>query len=82
MSDEFEVRWQVEDGYVGGARPQDCDLSELDIEDNMSDEDLRELLYDTVRYEFEANISFFIDNESEALEWMRQKRDEKAAECS
>ena len=46
MSDTFKVRWQASDGYVGGSRPQSFTVSDDDLDDDMTDKELRELFDD------------------------------------
>ena len=80
MSDEFTVRWEVEDGYAGASAPQSFKISEFDIEPGATDGELEEFLEDLLQADFENNVTPALRNRDEALEWLRAKRDEKTAE--
>jgi len=71
----MEVRWQTEDGYCGGSRPQYITIASSEIESHMSDDDLERFLEDIVQDDFEQRVSFCIRNREQVLMWMRECRD-------
>jgi hypothetical protein len=71
----MEVRWQTEDGYCGGSRPQYVTIDSSEIESHMSDDALERLLEDIVQDDFEQRVSFCINNREHVLKWMRECRD-------
>ena len=71
----MEVRWQAEDGYCGGSRPQYVTIYESDIEDDMTDDDLERLLDDVVQDDFNQKVSYCIKNREQVLKQMREYRD-------
>lgn len=77
---EFKATWGVEDGYAGKDRPHSTDVSAYEIESDMDDEQLLNLLRNTVRDDFESEIDFVITNREDVLDQMRERRDEIIAE--
>jgi len=69
MSDVFYVEWGVEDGYTGKARTHHFDISSDDIDQDMSEEDLRRLFQDSLQEEFDQRISFYSPDEDAFVEW-------------
>jgi hypothetical protein len=57
MSDAIVVHWEVDDGYVGGKRPQ---TTKIPREEYDEAEDKKSLIQDYVEYDFNNRISFFI----------------------
>lgn len=65
------IKWEVEDGYVGGARPQE---TEIDIDDFIHDDedDLEQILDDVVGDDFETKITYSISNMNEVIAAIKQ----------
>lgn len=80
MSDEFEIRWQVEDGYFAGGRPQHTKISWGDYEPETEDA-VREAIEDAVRSDFESLVSWGVSNYDAAveagMEWIRSQAGEE-----
>lgn len=68
----FKARYEVDDGYVGGARPQHVTIDESDIEEDMGEGELRELYQDYVEEDFRQRISAYGQNEDEFVAWAKQ----------
>ena len=60
MAKTIKVRWQVEDGYAGGARPQSTTLNLEDFE-GCSDEQIVEMIEQCIQDDFEQSISWGAD---------------------
>jgi len=58
------VRWEIEDGYVGGSKPQSF---EIDTDDFDEDLDILNQLYDFTQEQFDNTISWYIQNEDEVV---------------
>ena len=71
MTDKFKARYQVQDGYSGGARPQYFSIRAVDLDDEMTDEELVEFYEGAVQEHFEQNISPGIELVDEFLSWAR-----------
>ena len=71
-NNKFQVNWQTNDGYAGGARPQSFKISADEIEDDMSDEDLSALYQEAVQSDFEQRVSASGENEAEFIEWAKE----------
>jgi len=58
----IRIEWQVEDGYVGGARPQETEI-DVDKEEweEMNEEQKQEFLEEEVQQDFDQKIGFGID---------------------
>lgn len=74
MSNSHFVSWQAEDGYCGGARPQLTMISADEIEDEMTEKQLRELLESVIQDDFEQKVvASWNDTESaNFLAWARE----------
>lgn len=71
---KIEVRWTVDDGYVGKARPQQFKLDLADFADCETEDEARQLIYDNVQDVFEQRISWSISNEEDIIEeWKRAR---------
>lgn len=64
----IKVRWEVDDGYCGGSRPQTFTVDPSDFEDDMDEREIGDRLAEIVQDEFLQRISWFIKNESEVIE--------------
>ena len=63
----IKVRWEVDDGYAGGSRPQMCAV-ELDDFQHCDDESaVRDQLSEIIQDEFTNRISWFMKNEDEVV---------------
>ncbi len=71
MNDEFEIKWEVEDGYVGGDRPQYVTIEASDFED-MSEDEIREEINNLVEEEFNQRITWYVDNIEDAVKWAKK----------
>lgn len=80
MTEKFNVKWEVDDGYVGGSSPQSFDLHCFDIDADDEDTDLEEAFDDLLQEEFNQRARPVASNREEALEWMRQVRDKKKSD--
>ncbi len=72
MSDAFEVTWEVDDGYAGGARPQRFEIDESELEAWDAD-DVGELFDQMLYDEFRNNIHFWSGDREAFIEWARSK---------
>ena len=55
---QIKIRWQVEDGYAGGARPQHATITDDDLSDCDSELEVRELVGGAVESDFENKVAF------------------------
>ncbi|MCP4113820.1 MAG: hypothetical protein GY737_00165 [Desulfobacteraceae bacterium] len=75
---KIEVRWEVEDGYVGKSRPQSCEIDSEDISLDGDKEDMMDQVYDEVNDDFANKISFYVANFDEVYEALLEaKKGEK-----
>lgn len=65
----FEARYQVDDGYAGGARPQAFEISAEDIEDDMSESDLQDLYHTMCEEDMQQRIGCCVMRVDEFVEW-------------
>ena len=83
LENTFEAQYQVEDGYVTGARPQKFKIYVEDLEDDASDDALR-AFYDNEVYEHfknSENIYPFSGKVDQFVTWAKaQIAERKAAE--
>ena len=81
MSKQFRGRYEIDDGYAGGARPQYFTVDADDLEDDMTDEDIA-ALYDAQATEaFHNNVTCSATDGDKFLAWARgQIAERKKAE--
>lgn len=58
MPDEIEITWEIEDGYVGGSRPQTFKIRPSDFEDCDSALQVKDRLYDLLDEELQKRASW------------------------
>lgn len=73
MSKTFQGRYQVQDGYAGGSRPQHVTIDAGDIEDDATDDELIRFYEDSIQDHFEKNISPGIQRTDEFVSWAREQ---------
>lgn len=78
----FQVNWESEDGYVTGARPQYCSIGEDDIKDDMTDEEIEQVLEDIVQQDFDEKVSFHVKNRGKFISWAKGVVEERKAETN
>lgn len=57
MGEKIEITWRAHDGYAGGDRPQKTRIMPEDYELEMSDDEIGEIILDTVKNDFEERIT-------------------------
>lgn len=55
--DEFEAKWEVDDGYRGGSRPQTTQIHPDCVDDDMTKDDLIELFSELIQDSFDNKIA-------------------------
>jgi len=71
-NDKFKLRYEIEDGYVGGSRPQYVDIYAEDFEDDMDEEDIREMIEDLAHEDMIERVSATVNNLGEAVAWVSE----------
>jgi hypothetical protein len=72
MTEKFEGYYEVEDGYVGKSRPVYFSVHESDIDEDMDEEDLRNLYDKEAKDHFEKNIYYAVSREDQFVEWAKE----------
>jgi hypothetical protein len=75
---KFTAKWQVDDGYAGGARPQSTGISEDDILDCESIDDAMTEIENIIREDFLNRISWGFSNYDRVKAWAEQVLANKA----
>ena len=70
--EEFEVAWEAEDGYVGGSRPHHFYISADELDEDMSDSDIKNLFWESVQCDFEQKVSPIPEDEDKFVEWAKE----------
>ena len=71
--DQFKGSYEVEDGYVGKSRPKYFSVSALDLADDMTDDELRDLYSEAADEHFRQCVTFALSKEDEFVEWAREQ---------
>jgi hypothetical protein len=71
--DKFTAKYEVDDGYAGGSRPQSFTIREgdYDFEPSMTDAQLSDLFYEMVDEEMRQKITACNVNVNEFIAWAR-----------
>ena len=73
----FKGQYVIEDGYVGGDRPQQFAVQAWELEDDMTDEQL-EALYESVAEEcFRENIGISVRKVDQFVAWAREQLNQR-----
>ncbi len=54
----MNINWEVEDGYVGGSRPQSFEIDDEDITSCLTVEEAMEMIADATQEEFDNKASW------------------------
>jgi len=72
MTEKFQARYQVQDGYAGGARPKHFTISADDLEDGMTtEEQLVEFYENAVQDHYDEHVSPGSERVDEFVAWAR-----------
>ena len=72
MSEKFNAKYSVDDGYAGASRPQHFHIDESEVEDDMDQQDLRMLYSEMVLEDVENKVSAYGENEEEFISWAKE----------
>ena len=67
--ESFDVTYEVDDGYVGGSRPQGLTISAAEFDADDTEATLRQLFREIVEEDFRQNISWYSSDEDRFIEW-------------
>lgn len=56
----MKVKWQVDDGYVSGSRPQTTNVDDDELAECETEEERQDLINDSIQNDFEQCISWSI----------------------
>lgn len=75
MAEDFRARYQVSDGYAGGARPQFFTIRSGDVPvcPITTDKELREAFFEMVTEDMQQKISAINENADEFVKWARSQ---------
>jgi hypothetical protein len=76
---EIKVKWQVDDGYAGPARPRQITLHTVDFVDCETEEQVLEVLHEIVEEEFQQRTSWTIRNEKDVIDAWRAAKGKGAS---
>lgn len=66
--DTINVAWEVDDGYVCGARPHSTSLQLSDFDDFETEEEVRRALIDDLEEDFRQQVTLVVsDEQSDAV---------------
>jgi hypothetical protein len=71
--DQFKGTFEIADGYGGRSRPQYFSVSAHDLDDDMTDEELRCFFFVKAEEYFRENIGIIVTGSDEFVAWAREK---------
>ena len=71
MTEKFRARYQAQDGYVGGDRPQHFNIDASDLEEDMTDADIEEFYHEAIQDHFEQHVSPGAERVVEFIAWAK-----------
>lgn len=54
----MKIKWEAEDGYVGGSRPHYLEVDDDELSECETEEEKNQLIDDYVREDFEQTVTF------------------------
>ena len=81
MSKKIDIRWNVEDGYAGGSRPQYTRFNLWDFDGLETEHQVREYIEDVIFDDFRQRISFYTNESSvedaveEIMAYLKEQED-------
>lgn len=75
MTTKIELRYQIDDGYVGGARPQYMTIHLDDVAGCETEEQVRNTCYELAEEHMRERTSVSVRNEEDVVEMWRRARD-------
>jgi hypothetical protein len=75
----FTIKYEIEDGYAGGARPQSFLVDEDSIEPDMTEQQIESLLYEMAQEDMLQKVSASVDNVDAFLDWAKGVAAKKSA---
>lgn len=67
----FRARYEIDDGYAGGARPQYFAIRPDELEEDMTDDDLEAFYDESCAEHMQQNIGCSPSRVDEFIEWAR-----------
>jgi len=61
----MRVYWEVDDGYAGKSRPQHTDIPDDEILDCETDEEVMQLISDSVQDDYEQKVSWYFKSDKD-----------------
>lgn len=58
-NDYIEVRWEIDDGYVGKSRPHTTRVYFDELDDDASDEEIFDYIEEAIQSDFEQRIQWY-----------------------
>lgn len=82
-NDKIKVRWEADDGYCGGSRPQSFSLDIADMAESCETEDeALQYLWEEVDQELRNKVTVVIRNEDEVIEaWKNRRADNQKGDA-
>lgn len=79
--DKIKVRWEADDGYCGGSRPQSFTLDLADMAESCETEDAAmQYLWAEVDQALRDKVSAILHNQDEVIEAWRKRRSDNGNE--
>jgi hypothetical protein len=72
--DRFEITYGIDDGYVGGDRPQHTSIDADDFGPDTTEEDLKALFWEEIERHFREHCSTYSEQEDEFVAWAKEKQ--------
>jgi hypothetical protein len=70
----MKIKYQVEDGYVTGARPQSVQIDADELDEFETEEEVEDFLNDIVQEDMLQKVSADIENMDELISEWKQRR--------
>lgn len=66
---KFNGAYEINDGYAGKSRPQSFSVSSNEIDDDMTEDEIRELYANLAEADFQARITVSVSREDAFVSW-------------
>ena len=55
----MRIRWEIDDGYAGGSRPQYTEIPNYELAECETDEERERLIREYIQQDFETTVSWY-----------------------
>ncbi len=79
MAEEFDITYQIDDGYAGPSAPHHTTIDDTWFESDTPEQDLKNMFWEQIEDDMRQSVHAVCEQEDEFLAWAKAKQVEKKA---